>query len=377
MKKIVYLILLFSFFYTMDIYDLIENETVSQKEKAKQCLPENYFNEWSNLRLKLKQSRSKIIEKGLAKNLSLHSAESCVDKVDAKEYFSILRQIEFLDRKYLSDASSVFDDYRKVALGTPNYDMTAVFLTNNIGGNADNFKVYEIQYLDEQPQLVTLDNCYKLLKWLKNAYLDCFLFAVVLLTFWLYEDRKHIKFSFRNITMFVLSVIFYPFIIGHRVARFLQFKTAEAILRQVKDKFWSFLSEDERAEIGNFVASGRSLKQWKRFLLDKGLIARRSFIMAMLATLLFTILPNKLDASLIVTNQSDQTAIENCDNLSPPSNLITISDNDCQNDNDFYFLIWLDHIKIFQVLLGIVEDHFFFKENDIFKKLDHIPVING
>lgn len=145
-------------------------------------------------------------------------------------------------------------------------------------------------------------NMKDVLAWLLWLYLKTFPIALLLYGIWMEQDfrEKHKKMLLRSPFSFLLALALYPIVISISIGMSLKDAGrrvfAEAELRSTRYKLFTLLSNDEISAIRDFAKSNLTISDWKNHLRAQGLIARHSFILALVATLFFMLIPKMGEA---------------------------------------------------------------------------------
>ena len=146
-------------------------------------------------------------------------------------------------------------------------------------------------YFQSSESLVKRGDLQQVPNWLWNMYVKNFCIALLFL---LLESRAY-RLGMRNPFSFILLLVFYPVSIGFIFYKWFRLQgrsyIAETEYRRTKEKLFTLLSRDEVAHITKFAKSNASLASFKN-----GLVFRHSFALALLATVVITVLPNQAHA---------------------------------------------------------------------------------
>lgn len=212
--------------------------------------------------------------------------------------------------------------------------------------------------------------------YLKNFFLGLF----YLCTRW---EKEYNTFKIKNPFSFCIAVLLYPYVIGRLFVGWLKksgkYLTLEANLRMRKEKFFSLLSENEVLKIRKFVKNNLSQKDWQLYLNGQGLVVRRSFAQALLATLLLSVFSAtifKLSAQTLSTGISTDYQIE-----------VEAKTNDFPSFMDCQKIVkgaFDDACEIFIFLFELFEKNFsrvftklVFRFFILTRKIEHIPLVNN
>jgi hypothetical protein len=127
--------------------------------------------------------------------------------------------------------------------------------------------------------------------WWLGIYLKTLPLALLLFLAWFYEETEYKKIRFRNPLSFIISLLLYPIVIGHNVARWWKAIGGEIEVRRSKGKIFSLLSNDEIALVKGFAKSNLSLKQFKQELKLRGYVPKYSFAAVLFAMVIMAFVP--------------------------------------------------------------------------------------
>lgn len=269
--KIVKLLLLAAFLFNIGVFggihDFFTQDTDKEKSEAEEIL-------FEFVAMKLREAERKI---------------------KTKEFYS--------EKEYQADVVDIFRKMMelKIEPGIPSgLTLLRSFRYNDQAVNGKHSEFAKIIYQHEDIQqffqssdpLVGKEDLMHVPSWLWTMYLKNLFLALV---FFLLECRAS-KIGLRNPFSFVLLLVFYPVVIGYIFYKYLRMECrsylAEIEFRRTKEKLFSFLSEDEIAQIKKFAQSSTSLSSWR-----KGLVFQHSFLVAFAATLIILVIPKPSQAA--------------------------------------------------------------------------------
>jgi hypothetical protein len=148
--------------------------------------------------------------------------------------------------------------------------------------------------------------CLKIIPWLFHFYLKNLLLAFALIWLWWYQEYKTLR--IKNPFSFIFSVLAYPYFIGkvwyEKANRGVSYFSFEVELRKTKSKFFTLLSPNEISDLKRFANNKLGRKDWKRYLRNQGLTAKRSLASALLATLFFSFFSLLLSGTVLASEKS-------------------------------------------------------------------------
>jgi len=222
----------------------------------------------------------------------------------------------------------------------------------------------------------------KLFPWLFNFYLKNFLLGLILIWIWWYQ--KYETWRIKNPVGFIVSVIGYPYLIGKTWREYLRrgvrYVSYEVELRKTKTNFFSLLSDDEIGDLRRFTKSRLKMGDWKKYLRNQGLSAKRSLASALLATILFSFFSIICSGSVLDPEKhfsGAKVAIEQSDQGPPDPSDVTL-DLGAQNSTVFY-LDNRDYLESLQIIARQDDGHTIFEKNllyyfQFYQKIKHIPI---
>ncbi len=190
-----------------------------------------------------------------------------------------------------------------------------------------------------------------LCNWFLHFYLENLPLAFILFLLWWYKEKGTLRIS--NPLSFVISVIFYPIVIGLVIYEVFsegsRYYLAEAELRRTKKKMFAILSPDEIADLRRFAKSrGLTLDDWRNYLGNQGLKPQGIMISSLVVTILLTAIPRISLGQEKGASRAGNSAIENvmmayCSSNQPPpdSNLQDQGSGMSSPTAIAYFFDWL------------------------------------
>ncbi len=210
--------------------------------------------------------------------------------------------------------------------------------------------------------------------WLLGMYVHNFFFAF--LYFALLDMKRRGKFVVRNPLSLLLNTILHPITISIIFYQKMSEKFLEAEVRMTKEKFLTMLSKDEISFLQNAIQKKLSHKEFRAFLHNRGLVARRSFALALLGTCIITILPMRMMAQeqIIFSHSDKQECVKVWDTHAPP---ILLQNMDCST----HVLTIIDAVAeaLFELKAEIKTSFIKLKESvfhlqDVLRHIHHIPL---
>jgi len=145
-----------------------------------------------------------------------------------------------------------------------------------------------------------------ILTWIWEFYAKNLPIAFALLYLWWIEERK--KWRINNPLSFIICLLIYPYTLIRVWVKKLDYETRrwamEISFRRTDKTIFTMISEDELAVISRF-AKESNLKGYKKYLHNRGLVVRHSFLPAALITMVLLIMVPKVYGNTPVSERHD------------------------------------------------------------------------
>jgi len=158
--------------------------------------------------------------------------------------------------------------------------------------------------------------------WLGHFYLENFLLAFSLLWLWWYQEKASLR--IKNPLSFLICLLLYPLTIGrvwYKLSRD-NFRTLalKVEFRRRQTDLFSLISEDELADIRLFARSHLKIRDYRRYLDERGLYQRQALLPALAVTLLFLMVAPTFEAQAKTDQTGDKQARLEIKIKAPPGN---------------------------------------------------------